>query len=406
MSPRNTFALSTLLVGSVMLTACSTPEPSPVPTSSIGDGHGFVVGAQEVAEPPLHLLTVSRNGAIDQMDLLDESWAEIGSFESVTDIVTDGRYVFASDAENGTVAIIDSGMWTRDHEDHFHYYRATPRVVGVVEGDGAATISPGSSATGIVFADSGDSVMLDNAALGDGDVVERFRLSDERHAGSLVQLGSFALRTTGEAEETSVQVLSGDGDVTGAKAACADAGIPFTTSVGVAIPCAVDVLLASIDSDDIRFERIAYPTGDAPTATSFDAREGRPSPAGRAGDAGSWLLDTRARTLTLVPSEQPLLQVTAVSDDGGHILGLTIDGRVTVFSADRGAVATTKPLLPNTLAQPDLLAGVTLIADQQRAYLNAPAEHLLYEIDFADSARIARTFATENAPVFLAETGR
>jgi len=47
-----------------------------------------------------------------------------------------------------------------------------------------------------------------------------------------------------------------------------------------------------------------------------------------------------------------------------------------------------------------------LIADQQRAYLSAPAEQRLYEIDFADGARIARTFETPTAPQFVAETGR
>jgi hypothetical protein len=47
-----------------------------------------------------------------------------------------------------------------------------------------------------------------------------------------------------------------------------------------------------------------------------------------------------------------------------------------------------------------------LIADEQRAYLNAPAEQRLYEIDFVDAARIAREFATDTTPAFLVETGR
>jgi hypothetical protein len=61
---------------------------------------------------------------------------------------------------------------------------------------------------------------------------------------------------------------------------------------------------------------------------------------------------------------------------------------------------------PTLLADPSLLTGVELVADQQRAYLNAPAEHRLVEIDFADSARISRTFDTPAAPLRLAETGR
>ena len=49
---------------------------------------------------------------------------------------------------------------------------------------------------------------------------------------------------------------------------------------------------------------------------------------------------------------------------------------------------------------------MNLVADQQRAYLNGPAEDRLWEIDFADGARVAREFAPERSPLFFAETGR
>ena len=66
-------------------------------------------------------------------------------------------------------------------------------------------------------------------------------------------------------------------------------------------------------------------------------------------------------------------------------------------------LAETEPLVAESLA-----AGTTpsLIADQHRAYVSAPTEHRLYEIDYADGARIARTFETATAPAFVAETGR
>lgn len=344
------------------------------------------------------------------MDLLDENWAELGTLDGTTDTVTDGRFVFASNADSGTVTVIDSGMWTRDHEDHFHYYRGSPRIIGSIDGSGPATISPGASATGIHFADSGESILLDSAALGEGELSERFRLEGAPQAGSLVQLGSVALR----AGDSGVQALTADGvEMTDAVAPCAGAGPPITTPVGVAYPCADDVLLAT-DDDGIQFERIAYPDAAAATplsgtvspAVSFATREGRPTVAGLAGNGGVWLLDTRERTLTLLPTEAPLLQVIAVDDDNGHVLGLTRDGRVTVLTAAGSIVATTGPLLPQTIQDADLLASVEIVADQQRAYLNAPAEKLLVEIDFADSARIARSFPTIGVPRFLAGTGR
>ena len=398
------------VLSALALTGCtgSVATPSPEPTSAIGDGHGYVAGAEEVPEPPLNLLTLGADGSVDQLDLLDESWTELGTLDNVTDAVTDGRFVFASDSASGTVTVIDSGMWTRDHEDHFHYYRSAPRMVGSIGGTGAASISVGSSATGIFFAESGETVVLDNAALGDGTIVENLRLDGAPHAGSIVQLGTSTLVTASEdGMPTVVRVLDSDGNAYAGDAACANAGAPIGTSVGVAYPCAGDVLLATTGEQGVQFERISYPDRAVPPATSFAARENRPSVAGLAGDQGIWLLDTRERTLTLLPTPVPLKQVTAVDDAEGHILGLTVDGRVIVLAAHGGStLSTTEPLLPETIQNADLLAGVDLVVDQQRAYLNAPGERLLIEIDFADSGRIARTFVTPSIPQFFAETGR
>ena len=96
--------------------------------------------------------------------------------------------------------------------------------------------------------------------------------------------------------------------------------------------------------------------------------------------------------------------MTAVDDDADHVLALTADGRVLVLNGSDGSVrAETEPLVTDSLTGGHAPA---LIADQQRAYLSAPAEHRLFEIDFADGARIARTFETSTPPAFTAETGR
>src|SRR3712207_7189219 len=47
------------------------------------------------------------------------------------------------------------------------------------------------------------------------------------------------------------------------------------------------------------------------------------------------------------------------------------DGRVTVLSETGATLATTEQLVAASLADPALAAGVTLIADQQRAYLRS-----------------------------------
>ncbi|MEE2522482.1 ABC transporter [Pseudarthrobacter sp. J75] len=397
-----------------------TPGSGTPDGGTTGDGHGTVAGASEVAEPQLHLLTIDPAGATTMLDLADESTKEAGTLAETDSISTDGRYIFASSADAGTLTILDSGTWTWDHEDHFHYYRSSSRLVGTVEGDGAAVVAPGSARTGVFFPETGEGMLLDNAGLAKGEVRRAVELAGEPHQGMVVPLGDFALATVpgtdGTASGTagSVQVHDGSGAaVPGAVQACPDARGTITTAVGVVIGCADGAVLATVTDGAVGFEHIPYPegavTGPAAEARAsvFRAREGRPTVAAVAGTEGAWLLNTRKRAWQLIRTDVPLLQVSAVDDKKGHVVALSADGRVLVLSAETGeTLSTTEPLLPETVADPELLAGVELVTDQQRAYLNAPAEQKLYEIDFADGGRLARTFPTPAAPQFFTVTGR
>ncbi len=403
------------------LASCSWPEPPAGPAvapsiasssapARIGDGHGTLEGSTEIAEPQLHLMTLDTDGRVDLLDLADGTITGVGDVQEADALSTDGRYLFTS-STTGTMTVIDSGMWTWDHEDHFHYYRGEPTIIGTVEGEGEAVVTPGSSATGVYFPATGEGLVLDNDALARGELGVRAELTVEPHQGMLIPLSGHTLLTQPgpEGRAASVQAHDADGEpIDGATADCTDARGTITTPVGTVVGCDDGALLATTDDDDVAYERIPYPAGTSvPRATQFRAREGRPTVAAVAGDQGAWLLDTRERTWQFLPTEVPLLQVSAVDDEEGHVVALTEDGRVLVLSADTGGtIAATEPLLTRTLQDPALLAGVELVADQQRAYLNAPAEQQLHEIDFADDARIARTFATDTVPAHLAEVGR
>lgn len=399
------------LVGLVVALAGCAGSPAAAPTSADDSaGHGRIDGAAEVGEPPLGLTTIDPEGVVRHLDLLDESVVEIGEVAPPTAVTGDGRYLFATGA--GAISVADSGRWTWDHIDHFHYYRAEPRILGEVAGDGPATIATTNSSTtggtGIFFAETGDAVVLDTKALSEGEIVERFRIEREPHAGLAVPVGSFALVTAPrDGIAASVTVFDESGmPVPGADAECEAARGTITTRVGAVIGCADAALLATVLDGAVEMERIPYPAGTtAPAATSFANREGRPVVAGLAGDVGIWLLDTRARSWTLLPTTESLVQVTAVDDEADHVLALTADGRVVVLDGGDGRVlARTEPLVGESLAAAS--GHPLLVADQQRAYLNAPAEQKLYEIDFADAARIAREFETASAPAYLVETGR
>jgi hypothetical protein len=411
---RSTSLTATVVLLVAALSACATttdPRTADrLADDGDGSGHGRVDGAAEVAEPQVALLTIDPEGAVRQLDLLDESIAELGSVPAPAHVATDGRYVFAADGDG--VSIVDSGRWTWDHVDHFHYYRAEPRTLGRVAGTGVASVATTNSSTtggtGLFFPDSGEAVLVDTEALSKGELVERFRVELAPHQGLTVPIGAFALVTQAEGGvPASVAVYDQDGrPVPGAVSECPHAHGAVTTRVGAVIGCDDGALLATLVDGTVHIERIPYPDGTAaPAARSFAGREGRPTVAGLAGDAGIWLLDTRARSWTLLPAPAALVAVTAVDDGAGHVLALAADGRVLVLEGSTGnVVASTEPLV--TTAVSTAGGAPTLVADQHRAYLNAPAERRLYEIDFADGARVARTFETPSAPAFFAETGR
>lgn len=385
------------------LTACAVaPAADPVsPSDAVGDGHGHIAGAQELAEPALHLDTVDSTGAVNHLDLLDGRTSVIAEIDPIDDLVTDGRFLFG--IRNGSVTVIDSGVWTWSHIDHFHYYEAPSELIGEIDGRGVATVVTGETGTGILFDD--EAVLIDTPALADGEIVERFRIPVEPHVGLVVPLTTGAVLTEPDADgiANSLRVVSADGTA-GEAIPCADASGTITTVVGVVVGCA-DGAALSIGGSPKDWERIAYPTDAAPSADAFDARKGRPSVAALAGARGVWLLDTRERSWAFHDVGEDIVRVAAVDDEDERVIVLAADGSVIVL-IDGEVIARTAPLVAASLADPELAAGVTFVVDQNRAYLNGPAENLMWEIDPADGARIARVFETASAPLLLAGTGR
>lgn len=402
------------VVALVALAACAQTtgglDTAPAEDAALGDGHGRIAGAQEAAEPQLHLLTVDEGGAVSHLDLLDESVDDLGDLKGLEELVTDGRYGYAVRPEADAVSVVDSGVWTWSHVDHFHYYRAEASMLGEVTGVGRATVSANDAGAGILFPESGEAVFLAADTLGDGSLDERFRIDVAPHDGLIVPIGERALVTEPGADGIAARLRALDPDGAPLEAAdCPEARGTITTVVGVVVGCRDGALLTTIDEKgDLAFEHIPYPPGaGAHPAREFRAREGRPTVAAVAGGSGIWLLDTRERTWTLLDAGEPIMQATAVDDADQHVLALTPDGRVLVLSGATGErLANTEPLVAASTADPDATDGVELIADQHRAYLNGPVERQLFEIDFADGARVARTFATPTEPRFLVETGR
>lgn len=368
----------------------------------MGDGHGEIAGAAEVAEPPLALVTVDAEGNAGMLDLLNEEQSDLGAIGAPEALATDGRYAFVSTADG--VEVIDSGRWTWDHVDHFHYYRAEARLVGTVEGEGPARISTGmlstAGSTGLFFAGSGEAVLLDNAALAEGEISERFRIEVDADQGVVAPLGDGALIADGD----TLVFHDADGEATETSAPCPDASDSITTRVALAVGCGDGAVLATATDDAVELEHVPFPDGtdvEAGAVTAFEARKGRPTVAGLAAERGFWLLSTRERTWSHVDTAHELERVVAVDDADDHVVALDAEGRIRVLDAESGEeLAATEPLVG------EVTENVSLTVDDQRAYLNDPSAGVVYEVDYAGEARVARTLEPSPVADFVAEVGR
>ena len=385
------------------LSGCTAPA-APEPTSSTaaeGDGHGQIEGAHELAEPALHLTTIDAEGTVRHLDLLDEETSVLAEIDPVDEVVTDGRYLFG--IRDGSVTVIDSGVWTWSHIDHFHYYEAPAKELGEISGQGTPTVVTGEVGIGVHFDD--EAVLLDAPALAEGHLEESFRIPADG-PGLVVPMATGAVMTARDADggaTGALRVVAADG-TRGDSIPCGSAAGTITTVVGVVIGCADGAVLFA-SGDPAAVERIAYPDGATPAATAFATREGRPRVAAVAGSTGVWVLDTRAWSWTLQDVGEPIVRAVAIDDADGRVLALTADGAVLVLAGGE-VVARTESLVAASLADSEAADAVRFVVDQNRAYLNGPLEQTMWEIDAADGARIARTFDTAFAPLHLAGTGR
>lgn len=387
------------------LAGCAT-NAAPHTAEEAGGGHGAIKGAEEAAEPPLALVSIDATGSTAMLDLLNEQSEALGEQGAPLALTSDGRYGFAT-TKTG-VAIIDSGRWTWDHVDHFHYYRAEARQLGTVAGKGTATISTGmlstAGGTALYFAGSGEAVLLDNSALAEGRITETFRIHLGSDGAVAAPLGDGALLSHGN----ELVWHNPDGSESDLSIVCTEPSGSITTRVALVVGCAEGAVIASSGNstaehgNDPTLELLPYPTGtNAPRAYDFEARKGRPTVAALAGDAGFWLLNTREQSWNFIASEVPLVRVTAIDDAEGHVLALDERGRVLVYLASSGElVGATDELLP------EVTPNISISVDDQRAYLNDPSTGSVYEIAYAGEVRVARTLHTATTPFWLMEVGR
>ncbi|RSN61022.1 hypothetical protein DMH01_17430 [Amycolatopsis sp. WAC 04182] len=392
----------TAVVAALTLAACGSEQPKEV-TAEVP--HGYVEGAEEAAEAQSRLIVADTDtGAVRVVDLITEEVHEVGRVDGVRAVTGDGRFGYLT-AGDGTIRVIDSGSWMVDHGDHVHYYRAKVKEVGVAPGKQPLAAYSDPAVTALSYSD-GTATLLDRAALDKGTVTELGKITREPHAGVAIPYREHIIASvadTGKPLARGVRVHDRQGKVVAEVAQpCPDLQGQAVTRRGAVFGCADGALLVTEKDGVFAGVKIPYPrdVGAQERATAFFHRPGGSTLAARAGESAVWSLDVGRRSWQHVETG-PVAAVNAVGE-GGPLLVLTRDGKLRSFDA-AGKEQTAIPLLaPEATA-----TGVPSIqVDSTRAYLNNPLSAEVYEIDYNDNLRRARTLKVGGKAAHIVETGR
>ncbi|MEU0723676.1 hypothetical protein [Streptomyces sp. NPDC006140] len=407
---RTPWAPAAFVTVALLATGCAGQDAAPsapgaTPTSAAP--HGYVEGAQERAEQQSRLvLNDPRSGDSRVLDLITGKLHEVSRTTGTTHLTTDGRFGYFQ-TTRGT-HVLDSGAWMVDHGDHVHYYRARIRDVGRLPGGPGARVRSDAAVTAVTDAD-GRTRAYRRAELEKGEVGSP-RTLPGTHAEAVVPYAEHLLGLTDDGKGSAKLVVY---DREGRRVASPDARCEAprgdaVTRRGAVLGCADGALLVREDDGTFTAEKIPYgddvPAGQR--ATAFRHRPGSDTLTAPAGERAVWVLDVTERTWTRVNTGPVVSANTA--GEGSVLIVLETDGSLHGYDITTGKrVSETKPLVRGDLdAGTDGKTGPVIEVDRSRAYLNDPEGKRVYEIDYNDNLRVARTFDLDIVPALMVETGR
>ncbi|MEU5751381.1 hypothetical protein [Streptomyces sp. NPDC047829] len=406
---RNVTSLAPALAAVVLLTAgCGGQDDvtsdSDKPASSTTP-HGYVEGATEAAEQQSRLLLADTgSGDSRVLDLITGKVHDTARRPGATALTTDGRFGYFHGADD--TQVLDSGAWMVDHGDHVHYYRAKIQEVGEFPGGTGTRVRADAGVTAVTAAD-GKASVYPRAELEQGALGTPTRLPDT-YAGAVVPYAEHLITLTGESPAR-VTVLDRSGKrVTTPEGKCEDPRGDALTRRGIVLGCADGALLVHEDDGTFTAEKIPYGQ-DVPRherATEFRHRPGSSTLTAPAGKDAVWVLDVTKGTWTRVKTGPVVAANTA--GEGAPLLVLETDGALHGYDISAGEETTvTDPLLKDLPESgPGSTTTPVIEVDRSRAYLNDPEGRRVYEIDYNDDLRVARTFDLDVRPSLMVETGR
>lgn len=386
---------SVVAVSAAVVTGCAggaTPAAAPTPTA----GHDEVVvdGARELDGPLTKLVLVDAStGDTSVYDAVDESETALGSRGPVSSISGDGRFAYLRGTE--LTAIVDAGAWTFDHGDHYHYFATEAGVVASVPTPVASVAA--SNSVVALESSSGAIELLNRETLGDGNAepVENLRVDPDASAAV-----PYRSRLITASDDGRIRVVDehGASELAGS---CPAPSWTATTRRAVVIGCEDGAVRVTGGEGNLTVTPIPLPAGAPAQRPARMEHRDRADVFAGLSDATVWVLDSGKSSWTLLP----IPDAVAVNTAGdGTVLVLRRDGTLASWDVGSGTETARVPLLDGGV--PDREPAPVIEIDSDRAYVNNAAAHEVYEVDYADELRIARTLRTTVAPHLMVEAGR
>jgi ABC-type Mn2+/Zn2+ transport system permease subunit len=383
------------VVAATVCLATGCAGGAPPPADAHGSDEVVVEGARELDGPLTRLVLVDpASGATAVYDAVDETETPTGEFGPVTSISGDGRFAYLHTGDRTT--IVDGGAWTFDHGDHYHYFATDPTVVGTLDAP-AASVSANNSAVAVVTA-GGAVDVLDRTHLGDG-MVSAVGAAGVAIDGAVTAAAPLGNRIVTVDRAGRVRA-AGESATVDVDAECPGATWASTSRRATVFGCATGALRVTGDDEAPTATHIPFPPGaPAQRPAAMNHRDRADVFAGIAG-GHVWVLDGRQRSWVLIPAPDAVAANTA---GDGTVLVLHRDGVLAAVDVQTRAQIAQIPLIDGAGAGGP---APVIEIDSDRAYVNNAAAHEVYEIDYADGLRIARTLRTQVAPGLMVETGR
>ena len=387
----------TLVAASACLAAgCTNGAPTAPPETPSPRDHEAVVieGAREIAGPLTKLVLVDPvTGDTAVYDAVDEVETRIGSYGPVKSISGDGRFAYLQTTDLTT--IVDAGAWTFDHGDHYHYFATEPTRAGTLD----LPVVNVSASNSIVAAQVGTGAveLLDREKLGGQTVQPPAGLAVGNDVTAAVPYGSRIVTAT---DTGRMQVIGDDGPTT-LNGKCPNPSWSLPTRRAVVFGCGTGAVRVTGGKGDLTVTVMPFPP-DAPAQrpATMDHRNRSDVVAGFA--MGTvWVLDSSQRSWTLIPVVDTVATNTA---GDGTVLVLHRDGTLGAFDVKTGTETAREPLFAGGV--PEQGPQPVIEIDSDRAYVNNAVNREVYEVDYADGLRIARTLHTEVTPGLMVQAGR